>query len=108
MAIASVLTAKPATIVASTTAQSVTLDTDCEYLLFHTGLGASLAADENPIFISTDSTVAVDDTEGSDKLILTVGVTLPIGPGIANINIDVAAGAPRLCVIKSPRVFGAR
>ena len=106
MAISSVLTAKPATIVTSSTAQSVELNPDCEYLLFHTGIGASLAADENPIFISTESTVAVDGTEGSDKLILPVNQTLPIGPGIRNINIDVASGAPLLCVIKSARTFG--
>lgn len=108
MSITSVLLDKPATIVTSTTAQSVTLDPDCEYLLIHTGIGASLAADENPIFISVAATVTVTDAEGADKLILANGMTLPIGPNVSNINIDVAAGAPRLCIIKSPRVFGVR
>ncbi len=81
---------------ASTTVATITLLPEFEYELTHLTTDAAGASDVEPVMLSvsggTPATPA--ETTGVDKLILTTGAQLRIGPGVSAMKYDCPAGTP--------------
>lgn len=96
MANPSALTDKPAVIVATTGASSITLDTTRSYTVEHTGLDNAGSASTDLIFGSYVAAVDNDASEGDDKIILQPDRAIVIGPNVAEFKFQAAAGTPTM------------
>lgn len=95
----------PAVLVASTSEQSVMLETNREYTLAHDGENASGVADTATIYLAFQSaSVDADASEGASKFKLLGGRSVVLGPGLDTVKFKVAAGAPTFSVSPGPEI----
>ena len=95
----------PAIVEVTTTASSVTLDPNKQYLIVHNGVSTAGAANTDVIWLATGTSTAAL-TAGSGQAILTTGKSLVLGPGISTLGFDVGANAPTMTVVPIFNDFG--
>lgn len=100
------LTDKPAVLQATTTEDSVQLQSDREYSIGHDGEQNDGTADSNTIYLSFVADVDADESEGADKAKLISGRSLVVGPGVAVLKFATEAGSPTMTVVPGPRKMG--
>lgn len=98
----------PANMEATTAQQDLTLDPRRTYTLVHIGKDVNLAAlSANIVFsFSEDGTAATVTATGAasdNKLVLTNGMSVEIGPGIKTLSFKTPSGSPLFGVL--PGVF---
>jgi len=99
----------PALLEVTATAITVVLSVQRSYSLWHLGIKNDGAADTNAIHCSISQTTPVDFEPAADYFVLdgaghANGII--IGPGIAALNLDAAAGGPLMNIVPSEEKFG--
>ena len=98
----------PFRIAASTSVQIIYLNEDRHYDVWHTGLSEAEASATNEVFFGVNGTVpTAAHLSGEELGSIPNGVGLiPIGPGVRELRIITAAGAPTLQFYPSGRYLG--
>lgn len=96
-----------AVIAASTTEDVLTLDNRRDYTLIHNGLDVDGNAATTSIFMANDAASDADLSASTNKLVLSDGRVVTIGPGLSSVRFKTASGSPTFQVIRNPEYQGA-
>ena len=97
-----------ATVAATSTETTLTLEPDREYTIVHTGLQTDASTADSAIIYLYVVTAGIttDLSEEIDKYPLMVDEAVVVGPAISTLFYKTASGSPVFTVLASPPKFG--
>ena len=97
---------EPALVEVTTTVSEITIDSDKQYILVHTGLGEDAAEHTAYIMCATGSKTAAA-TAGDGQFLLIYGQSQTVGPGISTLKLDATTDDPLVNITPVYNSFGA-